>query len=302
MFVVGLALVGGLAEALMAHAFRDPAAEKYALLYAGGTPPGTQLWGTSHVTHGVSPCLLGDDVWNVAFDAATPTFYQAWYAEWRRHNAAPKRVWLGLDALVFKRLPWVRRPAQDSGYWPWARLREVVGRGGEEARTALLNRAALVRHREALQDVLVKPGASLYALAWDQACRGFVPFAPRAHAAASWAERQDPAGMYAAHPEEPTYAAALQALLDALRADGVAVAAFQAPYLHAVQGEDARTNAALARLLAARGIPFLDYNTGPDAGFRERLALFADVTHLNAEGAERFSRRLAADLSARRLR
>ena len=302
LFLCLFALVWGVTNTLVARAERDPAAEKYTQLFAGGQAPTTQLWGTSHVVHGVSPCLLAPGVHNFAFNASNPSFYRAWYAAWRRFNPPPARVVFGLDTFVYKRFAWNRRYEQDSGFWPWPEVLRGIARLDDDAATVALNRAPLIRHREALQDASVGLRHDKYRLLWDRACRGFVPLAPRQRPTGAPASAGPlTASETAKLPDDPAYVADLTLLLGSLARDGVRLIGFQPPYYRGVAPEDARINERIARLLAAHGAPFLNYNADGSAALNARLTHYADATHLDADGAALFSHRLAADLRARGL-
>lgn len=289
--LVGVFWAGGAATQA---AMPEPATANYAVLFDHRADARLQLWGTSHTLHGVNPCAMGaegEKLRNFALNAATPTFYRAWYADWRRYHAPPARVYLGLDPLFCTRFPWSRQYEQDSAFWPWGRFIERLMAPDEGAATAAWNRLALIRRRDDLQDRLAGV-RSRFPNAWDQACAGFVPLEPLA----------GPGGPGpTAFKVDDAFVDDLRRLLQILRADRVELVGFQTPEFRAQVHGYAPQNRRLLAVVREFGVPFLNYNVELASDLNDDPTLFNDAGHLNARGAKRFSRRFATDLHARKL-
>lgn len=300
MLVSGLTFVAGLgclvwgAGAATALALPEPATENYGLVFDPEAEAPYHLWGTSHTLHGVNPCAMGPEgarLHNFALNAASPTFYRAWYEDWRRHHPPPRVVYLGLDPLFCTRFPWSRQYEQDSAFWPWPRFLARLAAADEGAATAALNRLTVIRRRDDLQDrlALVRPKNRM---AWEQACGGFVPLEPR--------PGPTHAGTTAFRVDEAFYSD-LRHLLQGLKQDRVEVVAFQTPEYRAQTHGYAPQNRRMAAVAREFGLAFLNYNVELASALNDDASLFNDAGHLNLRGAERFSRRFAADLRARNL-
>jgi hypothetical protein len=97
---------------------------------------------------------------------------------------------------------------------------------------------------------------------------------------------------------DPTHAAEVVALLDALRADGVRVAIVHLPTYLPLTVPHADALACYARLARERGFARFNYEQDPRLGIGADATDFRDWCHPLAGPSERISQRLAADLAA----
>jgi hypothetical protein len=199
-------------------------------------------------------------------------------------------VLFGVDATFCVRHTWSRRYAQDSAYWPWDALADHLVRGDQDRGTALLQRFALIRRREAFQDALAGKAPD-QPMCLARAHDGFVPLisAPRL--------RHE----HLPDEDDPAYAADLRALLADLGRDHVQVVLFQVPTLTSLAGDPHRQNARIAALATRFKLPFLDFNGPLRSEFNRNTRLYSDPNHLGALGAARFGPALAHELARRGL-
>lgn len=284
-FLAVLALgLGGL-EALVRARFAPTDAQKFGEVAAGLTPAVVVL-GSSTALRGVDPRLLvtpGRTAYNAAMQGGGPRYWRAWYELIARPRFRPSRVLIDLPWFWEQHVLW-RRLEHDADLLPADAFAGLLIRSGVDRATALLNRAALIKYRKDFLPIAL----GRYAAPSERYESGWVP-----------QERPfDPQGEVPARPRDEQALSELEALLDDLAADGVAVVLFQSPsYLPAVPAP-AAANAPLDTLARRRGLPFLNYNAERRGPLNEDRGAFLDPVHLAKDGATRFSARLAVDLAA----
>jgi hypothetical protein len=250
------------------------------------------LLGTSHFAHGVRPSLLDQEsfeFYNYALDAASPSFYAQWYSRlYRKFQPAPRLVLIDVPGFLFDRHKLSRRYEQDSEFFPSAHFWAEMWMGEVERGVLLKHRWPVVKYRRRYTPLCFRE--HLYMGRPELYERGWMPLIGQAPGGGAIA--YEPAQVMDSEVR------AFEALLDRLAADGAQVILVQMPvYLPSVTIEP-ESVARVRELAERRGLPVLDYNAERRAALNDRLEYFYDYGHLNQEGAEIFSRTLAADLCA----
>ena len=282
-----LALLGG-TEVAVDAAFQDHCDRKTRAIFAAEQPFKQVILGTSRSAHGIDPAALEPDFsfYNFAYNGSGPGYHERWYRTFRQAQAAPELVVIGVDRYVFSHML-DRRFEQDAQHLSLPVLAGLVADPTVSVSLLLSNRFALLRHRQALQERLGKPSA--YWVDMPHYYKGYVPLrADRQYLEPSRHEGID----------QPEQRAAFERLLTALRSDGARVVFVHPPEYFPAVGEHPGDPvlADLDRLAREAGIPFLDYNRALKSEINREARYFVDGAHMSEEGAEVFSRRLAADL------
>ncbi len=262
---------------------------KYRELFEPTVQADVVILGTSHAAHGVHPLQLeGPDrkVYNFAFGGADPLFYERWYELFQHSYPRPKVVLYGADWFVYRNTPFLFRHFEhDSDLFPVEVLVEQAWRSDTRQQDFWLNRFVLFQHRQDL-GLLLWPRYGHHCAPLEDSYHGYCP---------ALCPTVKPGPVTA--PLNPRRRQAFVALLRRMRAQGSRVILFQAPELLAEREIEADYQKELEGLASQLELPFLNFNTRLRSELNQDPTLYTDWGHLNPKGVERFSRRLAEELS-----
>lgn len=282
---VTVGLFVALELAMRAWVAGDIYAIKYASAFRPAPPERMLVLGASPALQGIHPRYLeeaGLSVYNFAYSGGNPAFFRAWYAIYRQHNPAPRRVVYATDWFMFRRGFLGRSIASDAEFLPLGAYVQLFAKPGISWASLTMNRLALIKHRVRLKNLLFLQTSDDLASAHYKGC---VTHTGRYQGKNPMSAETDP-GMIAE----------FDALLDTFAADGVEVIFVQPPSYLPDTGEHPDDQARLAAIARTRGIPLLNYNGDRASAFNRERKNFNNWVHPSRIGAERFSRRLAQDL------
>lgn len=289
MVSVALTLVG-LRGLIAARVLCEPTPEarRYAELFHPTRSHDGVVIGSSHTAWGLSPrplSVAGLPFYNFSMPGASLRYYEAFYSLYRRYNPAPRHVILAADWFMFTSYC-AKTVDEDLGYMPWGEIWRVCRNAGPRDLFGLRNVLQLKRDASLVQrriGLYQYPTTVLDEAYFD----GFTPVTAR---------RLSNRRMPVALTSDLSRTSELRRLLTRLAAEHARVVLVQTPEYLPIAGHHGRENAAIAEVACAAGVPFLDYNDTLASSLNRDSNAYVDFEHLNLRGADRFSRRLAADL------
>lgn len=263
---------------------------QYKELFHPKIKAGVVIFGSSHAAVGINPKHLQSEkrrVFNFAFGGADPIFYSNWLTLFWEHYPQPKTVIYQVDWFLFREVPYLQKKIEyDADFLAFEKFWTLLGRNDIDKKDLLLNRFILFQNRQSLQKLLwPSRGTECSPLALYY--QGFCP---------TLCPTTQP-GTIVAPPVEARKAAFLAQMAE-FKKRGIEVIWVQTPEYLPGRQIDPAYQTELEELARRLDIPFLNYNTERADFFNYEQTHFIDWAHLNAQGADNFSKRLGQDLSS----
>lgn len=299
--LLGAAIILGLNQLALKRMLDQPQAgyiqpiDQYRELVRPRIRANVVIIGTSHTAHGVDPRFLeygGNRVFNFSLSGAGTTYYHDWYVHlFRPYYPKPDLMIVGVDWFLFNNKYLDRKLTDDSVYLPWKLIADkMLDRSFPVPPEELLkNKLSLMGGKQHLLDVLFSsiPGSNPAAVYY----RGYIPMNLDYEGCGGVIRDIDEVSNI-----EPEAVKRFEMLLDALQQDGIRVLFLQTPELIPCRITDDDTMELTTRIAKERGITFLDYNAELASKMNFNVRLYSTWGHLNQEGSQVFSARLARDL------
>lgn len=295
LFLLGLVLILTGIELRLRANLDSPERRHFEELFHTQHSADVIIIGSSTAVHGINPLYLEgiktsaadfSRIYNFALRGAQMNFWKQWYdVLFARQYPTPSLAIVSVDWFGFAGDNRVGGIEYYSRYFPFNVFLKLLWNRAVPDKVALwMNRFYVFQARRDIIHVFF-PRMDFGQLRMDQYYKGYVPLdrtidtrKPPAVKAASWDN-------------------SLEQLLDDLLARHVRIVLIQTPnYIpgRVMQGKD--TNALLAKLARAKGIPLLNYNTEKASALNFNPDYYADYAHMNEAGSRAFSLLLKADL------